>query len=99
MFEKQGWDHPITALYLRGDPYETSDAVFGVKKSLVVDLTRVDGPTAQKYGVEEGIWFLQSTFVLASTSDTDELRDRNATEELAKLGLSMKLIDHLLSLI
>ena len=28
------------ALYLRHDPYETSDAVFGVKESLVVQFER-----------------------------------------------------------
>ncbi|KAH7157868.1 dioxygenase [Dactylonectria estremocensis] len=95
MFEKEGWDHLITALYLRGDPYETSDAVFGVKKSLVVDLAKVDGPTAQKYGVKEGGWFLQRDFVLASTQETDDLRDQNAMEALANLGLNMKLVDHL----
>ena len=37
MFEKPGYDHLITALYIRGDPYETSDAVFGVKETLLVD--------------------------------------------------------------
>ncbi|KAH7176302.1 dioxygenase [Dactylonectria macrodidyma] len=95
MFEKEGWDHLITALYLRGDPYETSDAVFGVKRSLVVDLAKVDRSTAQKYGVEEGGWFLQRDFVLASTQETDDLRDRNAMEALANLGLNMKLADHL----
>jgi len=32
MFEKEGFDNLITAIYLRNDPYETSDAVFGVKE-------------------------------------------------------------------
>lgn len=69
--------------------------MFGVKKSLVVDLAKVDGPTAKRYGVKEGSWFLQQDFVLASTKETDDLRDRNAVEALAKLGLNMKLVDHL----
>ncbi|KIN03284.1 hypothetical protein OIDMADRAFT_84722, partial [Oidiodendron maius Zn] len=30
MFEKEGNDKLIRALYLRGDPFESSDAVFGV---------------------------------------------------------------------
>lgn len=58
-------------------------------------MAKVDGPTARQYGVEEGIWFLRRDFVLTSTRDTDELRDRNAMEELAKLVLSIKLVDHL----
>ncbi|KAI5291229.1 hypothetical protein KEM54_005779 [Ascosphaera aggregata] len=38
MFEKEGFNHLITALYLRGDPFQSSDAVLGVKSSLLVDL-------------------------------------------------------------
>ncbi|KAK7397875.1 hypothetical protein QQX98_012764 [Neonectria punicea] len=99
MFEKQGWDHLITYVVLLSTGLilflQNLTVLQCVKKSLVVDLAKVDGPTARKHGVEEGIWFLQRDFVFASISDIDELRDRNATEELAKLGLSMKLIDHL----
>ncbi|TPX14457.1 uncharacterized protein E0L32_005421 [Thyridium curvatum] len=95
MFEKEGWDHLITALYVRGDPYETSDAVFGVKKSLVIDLDKVDKKTAEEYGVDEGILLLKHDFVLVTQKETEELRDRNAVEALKKLGLNMKLVDHL----
>ncbi len=45
------WPWPIRALYLKNDPYETSDAVFGVKNSLIVELGKVDKATADKYGV------------------------------------------------
>ncbi|KAH6688873.1 dioxygenase [Plectosphaerella plurivora] len=96
MFEKKGWDHLITALYVRGDPYETSDAVFGVKQSLIVDLDKVDAATAAEYGVKEGAWLLKYDFVLVSERETEELRDRNAVEALAKLGLThLTLVDHL----
>ncbi|GAB1213986.1 hypothetical protein ATERTT37_003142, partial [Aspergillus terreus] len=44
MMDKPGYDLLITALYPRGDPYETSDPVFGVKESLIVDLSTVDDP-------------------------------------------------------
>ncbi|POS81679.1 cathecol 1, partial [Erysiphe pulchra] len=54
MMEKEGFDHLITALYLRGDPYETSDAVFGVKESLLIDLGKVSAEQAKTYGVKEG---------------------------------------------
>lgn len=36
MIEAPGYVKLTTALYPDGDPYMTSDAVFGVKKSLVV---------------------------------------------------------------
>ncbi|PKS09357.1 hypothetical protein jhhlp_003971, partial [Lomentospora prolificans] len=95
MFEKEGWDHLITALYIRGDPYETTDAVFGVKKSLIVDLDTVDKDIAQKYGVKEGILYLKQDFVLVTEQETQELRDQNAREAIEKLGLKVKLVDHL----
>ncbi|KIH87377.1 hypothetical protein SPBR_05092 [Sporothrix brasiliensis 5110] len=95
MFEKEGWDHLITALYLRGDPYETSDAVFGVKKSLVVDLGRTDAAVSAKYNVPEGTLLLEQEFVLVTKDETERLRDQNAVEALKTLGLHMKLVDHL----
>jgi hypothetical protein len=84
-----------SALYIRGDEYETSDAVFGVKKSLIVDLEKVDKETAEEYGAEEGMWLLRQEFVLVTKEETESLRDRNAVEALEKLGLKMKLVDHL----
>lgn len=86
---------PLRALYIKGDPYETSDAVFGVKKSLVIDLGKVDAAQAAEYGVAEGTWLLQHEFVLVTKDETEKLRDRNAMEALQKLGLNMKLVDHL----
>jgi hypothetical protein len=83
------------ALYLRGDPYESSDAVFGVKQSLIVDLDKVDKETANQYSVKEGGWLLRHDFVLVTEKEAEELRDKNAVEALAKLGLRMKLVDHL----
>src|ERR1700761_4684371 len=43
-----------SALYLRGDTYETSDAVFGVKSSLLIDLHQANKDLAEKYNVEAG---------------------------------------------
>lgn len=85
----------LSALYLRGDPYETSDAVFGVKSSLVIDLGKVDKATAEQYGAREGDWLLRHDFVLTTQKEAEDLRDRNAVEALKKLGLRMKLVDHL----
>ncbi|KAI0172759.1 dioxygenase [Hypoxylon sp. FL1284] len=95
MFEKEGWDHLITALYMRGDPYETSDAVFGVKQSLIVDLDKVDAATAKEYDFKEGGLLLKQDFVLTTKEETERLRDENAMKALADLGLRMKLVDHL----
>lgn len=69
--------------------------MFGVKKSLIVDIEKVGKDTAAQYGVEEGTSLLKHDFVLVSKQETEELRDRNATEALEKLGLRMKLVDHL----
>lgn len=82
-------------MYLRGDPYEKSDAVFGVKKSLVIDLDKVDKQTAEEYDVPEGSWLLKQDFVLITEKESLELRDRLAEEALKKLGLNLRLVDHL----
>ncbi|KAI1456764.1 putative hydroxyquinol 1,2-dioxygenase [Annulohypoxylon moriforme] len=95
MFEKEGWDHLITALYVRGDPYETSDAVFGVKQSLIIDIDKVDPATAKEYNFPEGGLLLKHDFVLTTKEETEKLRDENAVKALAQLGLQMKLVDHL----
>ncbi|KAF7954448.1 hypothetical protein EAE96_005569 [Botrytis aclada] len=95
MFEKPGWDHLITALYLRGDPYESSDAVFGVKQSLIVEFEPATAEIAKKYSVPEGSKVLKHDFVLVSEKETEELRDRNALKALKDLGMKVKLLDHL----
>jgi len=95
MFEKSGWDHLITALYIRNDPYETSDAVFGVKQSLIVDFQPVDAETAKKYGVKEGSKVLKHDFVLVDKKETEKLRDENALKAMKALGRKVKLLNHL----
>ena len=42
MFDKPGFHRLTTALYPEGDPLLSSDAVFGVKRSLVVVSYRLD---------------------------------------------------------
>ncbi|TLS22368.1 uncharacterized protein PpBr36_09825 [Pyricularia pennisetigena] len=95
MFEKEGWEKLITALYIRGDPYEKTDAVFGVKSSLTIDLDKVDAATSSEYGVPEGTWLLRRDFVLVTQEETSKLRDEKAVEALKKLGLKVRLEDHL----
>ncbi|KAF2735031.1 aromatic compound dioxygenase [Polyplosphaeria fusca] len=96
MFEKPGFDHLITALYLRGDPYETSDAVFGVKESLIVDLGTVTPEQAKKYDIPEGSKLLTYDFVLVTDEETKELRNQKAAEAMKSLGRdNMKILDGL----
>ncbi|KAE8375507.1 Intradiol ring-cleavage dioxygenase [Aspergillus bertholletiae] len=95
MFEKEGYDHLITALYLRNDPYETSDAVFGVKDSLVVDLGKAGPEYAKKYGVSEDHALLTYDFVLVSDSETSALREKNSKVALDKLGRKVKIVNGL----
>jgi len=69
------YDELVTALYVHGDPYETSDAVFGVKKSLIVDVEKVDDASiAKKYDVQEQDWLIKYDFVLTTREETQSLR-------------------------
>ncbi|KAL4871196.1 hypothetical protein BDV12DRAFT_32099 [Aspergillus spectabilis] len=95
MFEREGFDHLITALYLRNDPFETSDAVFGVKDSLVVELGKAGPEYAAKYGVSEDHALLTYDFVLVSEAETSELRAKNSKDALDKLGRKVKIVNGL----
>ncbi|MCJ1310341.1 hypothetical protein MMC25_004005 [Agyrium rufum] len=92
MFEKKGWDHLITALYVKNDPYEQSDAVFGVKKALVTELHPCDAETAQKYDFPEGKPVLRHDFVLVSEEESRELRELKSKQALEKLGSKVKFV-------
>ncbi|KAK6354640.1 hypothetical protein TWF696_003780 [Orbilia brochopaga] len=90
--KKEGYDELITALYIRGDPYETSDAVFGVKSSLVTDIDSItDTAMADKYGMKVGDHLLKWDFVLITETESQELKIRLAKEALTKLGSTAKL--------
>lgn len=81
---------------MRGDPYESSDAVFGVKSSLVVDFTTVTDPDmAAKYDVPVGTALLKKDFVLVSEEETRALRDKNSIKALTELGMKVKIVDGL----
>ncbi|KAI1820082.1 dioxygenase [Xylaria intraflava] len=95
MLKKQGWDPLTTALYIRGDPYETTDAVFGVKKSLIVSPQKIDKATAKQYGVPENSWILKQDFILPTEKESADLKDQLAMKAIEKMGLNMKLVDHL----
>jgi len=95
MFEKPSYDHLITALYLRGDPYETSDAVFGVKESLLVDFHPADSMTAKQYGVAPKSPVLEHDFVLVTEKEASDLRDERSKKALEALGRRVKLVEGL----
>lgn len=84
-----------SALYLRNDPYETSDAVFGVKESLVIDLGTVSSDQSSKYGVKQGSKLITYDFVLVTEEESRRLREKNAMDAMEKLGRHMKLYNGL----
>jgi hypothetical protein len=85
-----------SALYLKDDPYETTDAVFGVKDSLVVDVKKVeDAGQAKNYGVEVGTALLVYDFVLVTEQAARELRRSKAEEAMAGYGGKFKFVDDL----
>ncbi|KAH7160432.1 Intradiol ring-cleavage dioxygenase [Dactylonectria estremocensis] len=99
MFDKLGYDRLITALYIRGDPYERSDAVFGVKESLVVDLKSVSDVEglAEKYNMDPSTKLLKYDFVLVTDQEATDLRDRKAMEAMEKQGFTkMRIINGVL---
>lgn len=70
VFKKDNWGNLTTALYLKGDPYKSSDALFSVKESLIVELGTVDQDTATLYPcATEGIKLLEHGFVLVSEGE------------------------------
>jgi hypothetical protein len=75
-----------SALYIRGSPYETSDAVFGVKDSLIVGLDTVTSEQAKEYGVQEGSKVLKYDFVLVTDEETKQLRHDEAVKAMKSLG-------------
>lgn len=95
MFEKPGYDHLITSLYIKGSEFETSDAVFGVKETLVVALGDVNQDQAEKYGVNLGTKLLSYDFVLVSDEEASELREKKAIEAMEKQGRRMKMVEGL----
>ncbi|KAI3572750.1 Intradiol ring-cleavage dioxygenase [Fusarium oxysporum f. sp. albedinis] len=96
MFKKGGYDPLITALYLKDDPYETTDAVFGVKDSLIVTIKKVeDEEMAKKYGVKVGSALMTYDSVLVSDEAAAKLRREKAEEAMAKLGRKFRFIDDL----
>ncbi|KAI0664944.1 aromatic compound dioxygenase [Cubamyces menziesii] len=83
MIEAPGYTKLVTAFYPEGDEWLESDAVFGVKKSLVVKLQEVnDEAEARKRGFPKGNSFklLQRDIILVPEEKSREVFERNARE-------------------
>jgi protocatechuate 3,4-dioxygenase beta subunit len=62
-----GYRELVTHLFTSGDEYLDSDAVFGVKQSLIVDYEKVASKEqAAKYGIESPFWRVDYAFVLVA---------------------------------
>ena len=72
--------------------YETSDAVFGVKSSLLIDLSEVDKALAEKYGVKVGTKLMKYDFILVSEQETIDMRAKNSKDALDLLGYSVRIV-------
>ena len=65
MVSAPGYETVVTHLFVKGDPYLESDAVFGVKDSLIVDFKRSDSAAeAQKVGLKAPFYRASYDFVL-----------------------------------
>ncbi|KAI0670514.1 aromatic compound dioxygenase [Trametes maxima] len=81
MIEAPGFKKLTTALYPEGDEWIESDAVFGVKKSLVVKLEKVrDEGEARKRGFPRGDTFtlLKRDIILVPAEKSKEAFEENA---------------------
>jgi protocatechuate 3,4-dioxygenase beta subunit len=70
ILKAEGRQPLITHIFDPGDPYINSDAVFGVKKSLLADLRRVKDPErARQLDFADDFWEVEYDFVLARAGD------------------------------
>jgi hydroxyquinol 1,2-dioxygenase len=66
MVSADGHETVTTHIFERGDEYLDSDAVFGVKESLVADFVQHEPGTAlDGTGMDEPFWTVSYDFVLA----------------------------------
>lgn len=86
IIEKEGYDKLITALYHRGDPYEFSDAVFGVKSPLLFDLVPLGEKKAAQYNMKPLDWYLNWNFSIITEAKAKEVLRAKTVEDLAKCG-------------
>ena len=65
----RGYETVTTHVFVEGDPYLESDAVFGVKESLIVPFVlHDDRPSAERFGVGNPFYTAKYDFVLLRTA-------------------------------
>lgn len=65
----EGYDPLVTHIFDPDDPYIASDAVFGVKESLLADFKHVDDPArAAELGFAGPFWSVEHDFVMARSA-------------------------------
>lgn len=83
-------------MYLKDDPYESTDAVFGVKDSLIVEVQTVeDKDQAKQFGVDVGTALIKYDFVLVTEQAVADLRREESEKALTAQGQSFRFIDGL----
>ncbi|MDE1996638.1 MAG: intradiol ring-cleavage dioxygenase [Rhizobiaceae bacterium] len=66
IIKAKGYETLVTHIFDPDDPYINSDAVFGVKESLLAEFKRTDDPArAKEYGFSGEFWDVEHDFVLA----------------------------------
>lgn len=86
IIEKEGYDKLITALYHKGDPYEFSDAVFGVKTPLLFSLDKLGEEKARQYGMDANDWYLRWHFKIITETQAKEIFQQKTRADLKKVG-------------
>lgn len=95
LLKREGYEDLVTALYLKGDKYEYSDAVFGVKSTLVVELGTAQWLEEKIYGVNKGTKVLRYNFVMVEREVAMKLRRERADEAMKAQGREVEWIDGL----
>jgi catechol 1,2-dioxygenase len=73
ILKADGYETLTTHIFDPDDPYINSDAVFGVKESLLADFRQVDDPVrAHEYGFDGWFWDVEHDFVLARKGETKQ---------------------------
>ncbi len=70
MLTAPGFDRLVTHLFARGDQYLQSDAVFGVKESLIIDFTLASEQDAARFGIARPFYRGHYDFVLRPAAES-----------------------------
>jgi catechol 1,2-dioxygenase len=70
IIKAKGFEPLVTHIFDPDDPYINSDAVFGVKESLLAEFRKTQDPArAKEYGFAGDFWDVEHDFVLARTGE------------------------------